>query len=63
MIVAFARMLRNSLEEEIASVDRGLLSGNLKDFNEYHRLSGRRQGLTEALVLVDAVMTKFDSQP
>ena len=63
MIVAFARVMRTRLEEEIASVDRGLLGGNLKDFNEYHRLSGRRQGLMEAVALVDEIMNKFDSQP
>ena len=62
MIVAFARMLRNSLEEELSSVDRGLLSGNLPDFYEYKRLSGKRQGIVEALALVDEVTSKFDQQ-
>lgn len=62
MIVAFARMMRNSLEEQLDSVDRGLLGGNLKDFGEYQRLSGKRQGIVEALALVDEVTSKFDNQ-
>ncbi len=61
-VVAYARLVREELEESLGSVDRSLVSGNLKDFEEYRYVAGKRVGLMQALSIVDDAVRRFDEQ-
>jgi hypothetical protein len=60
MVVAFARLVRQDLEEALQSLDRALLAGDAKSFEEYRYLTGKRQGLQQALAIIDDTSKRFD---
>ena len=60
MIVAFARLLREELAQEKMDTESGLLRG-VKDWDEYNRLVGKRQGIEAALGALDETSRKFDA--
>jgi hypothetical protein len=45
----FNRRYQAELAEEISVIDASLLAGNIVDFTEYKRMTGRRAGLLYAL--------------
>lgn len=62
MIVSFAHNLRAEFQEELDSIERGILGGTVKDFEEYRYLTGKRQGLERALALLDDAVRRFDER-
>lgn len=62
MIVSFAHNLRAEFQEELDSVERGILSGAAKDFEEYRHLVGKKLGLEKSLALLDDAVRRFDER-
>lgn len=62
MIVSFAHNLRAEFQEELGSIERGILGGTVKDFEEYRYITGKRQGLERALALLDDAIRRFDER-
>lgn len=60
-VVALARVTRDALKEALASTETGLLGG-AKTWDEYQRLAGKRQGLQQALNILDDEVQRFDTQ-
>lgn len=60
-VVALARVVRESLQDALDSTDSGLVGG-VKTWDEYQRLVGKRQGLQQALNILDAEVQRFDQQ-
>ncbi len=60
-VVALARVVRESLQESLASVEAGILGG-VATWEEYKGLVGKRQGLQLALSLLDEEVRRFDEQ-
>jgi hypothetical protein len=58
-VVALARVVRDELQQDLQGVERGILSG-VKDKDEYWMLVGKRQGLQQALAVLDAQVQRFD---
>ena len=59
MIVAFVRIVREELEDELRTAEEGILNGP-QDIDEYRRLVGKRQGLKSALAIIDETVKRFD---
>ena len=62
MIVAFARIMRQELDNEVSVVDRSLTSGALQSMEEYRNITGKRSGLIIALAILDETIKRFDEQ-
>lgn len=62
MIVSFAHQLRAEFQEELDSIERGILGGTIKDFEEYRYLAGKRQGIERSLALLDDAVRRFDER-
>lgn len=60
-VVALARVLRESLQETLASVESGILGG-VSTWDEYRGLVGKRQGIMQALATLDEEVRRFDEQ-
>lgn len=58
-VVALARVVRDELQEDLRSVEQGILSG-VATWDEYKTLTGKRQGLQQALAVLDAQVQRFD---
>lgn len=61
-VVAFARVQRKELEEELAVLDHAILSGRAKSFDEYREITGERRGLVKAIAIIENLSKKFDEQ-
>ena len=61
-VVAYARIARQELKETLESVESAMLSGGIKDFIEYQHIAGKRQGLLQALAILDETSKRFDQQ-
>lgn len=61
MNVALARVVREAIVEALSSTDAGILGG-VKNWEEYQRLCGKRQGLQQALGIVEDESQKMDTQ-
>jgi hypothetical protein len=57
--VAYARILREQMEEANSSVESGLLKG-VQTWDEYNIAVGRRRGLLQALEMLDETTRRFD---
>ena len=60
MVVAFARLVRQALDEELKQTEQAMLAGNVKTFEEYRYTAGKRQGLLQALAIIDDTSKRFD---
>lgn len=58
-VVAFARVLREELEEDLKSVEAGILGG-ISDHDSYRQAVGKRHGLMQALASLDDTVKRFD---
>lgn len=58
-VVAFARLMREELEEDLKSVEAGILGG-LADHDHYRQAVGKRHGLMQALAILDDTIKRFD---
>lgn len=58
--VAFARLVREELADDLSSAEAAMLSGGIKSFEEYQHIAGKRQGLLQAIAVVDDVTRRFD---
>lgn len=59
--VAYARILRGRIEEELRSVEDQTLRG-VSSPEEYHRLCGQRYELLQVLNMVDETTKKFEDK-
>jgi hypothetical protein len=62
MVIAYARVLRERILEEAGGVERGILNGSAKNFEEYRFLIGKKLGLEIALATIDDLLIKFTEQ-
>jgi len=62
MITGFTHNLRAELKEVLDSVERGILGGAVRDFEEYRFLIGKKVGLEQALSVVDESVKRFDER-
>ena len=60
MVVAFARLVREELKESLDQIERAILAGDAKDHEEYRYLTGKRQGLQQAIAIIDDTSKRFD---
>lgn len=60
-VVALARVVREELEDVLHSAEAGILGG-VPDLNEYHRLCGKRQGLLQAISILDEQVSRMEQQ-
>lgn len=60
-VIAYARIVREELEEALKSIEIGLLQG-VEDWDKYQNAVGRRRGLLQALAIVDETMARFDEK-
>jgi len=60
-VVALARVVRDELLEELQVLEQGILQG-VQDRDQYWALVGRRQGLKQALGILDDQAKRFDQQ-
>jgi len=60
-VIAFARVAREELQQTLESVEAGILGG-AKSWDEYQRLCGKRQGLQQALSILDEELSRMESQ-
>lgn len=58
-VVAFARLMREKLEEDLSSVESGILNG-IADYEQYRQAVGKRHGLMQALATLDDTVKRFD---
>ena len=61
MIVAFHRAMLDELHQERHNIEQAILHG-AKDWNEYHMMIGKRQGIVTALSVLDEVIKRFDAE-
>jgi len=57
--VAFARISRDVMEEELQSVETGMLNG-VTTWEAYQYALGKRRGLMQAIAVIDETTRKFD---
>ena len=62
MIVAFARVIRQELEEEKQGFAGSILRGQLKDWDEYRHITGKIAGIDRALSVLDDTVQRFEQQ-
>ena len=60
MVVAYARIVRQELQEAIQQLEQAILAGDAKDLQEYRYLTGKRQGLQQAIAIIDDTSKRFD---
>lgn len=60
MVVAYARIVRQELDEAIKQLEQAILAGDAKDLQEYRYLTGKRQGLQQAIAIIDDTSKRFD---
>ena len=60
MVVAYARIVRQELDEAIKQLGQAILAGDAKDLQEYRYLTGKRQGLQQAIAIIDDTSKRFD---
>lgn len=60
-VTAFERVVRIELEDQLKSIEEGLLSG-VDSIEEYRQRVGERRGLIRALTMLSETLKKFDAQ-
>jgi len=60
-VVAFARLVREEIEQDLQSVETGILAG-IPNMEDYRQAVGKRHGLKQALGIIEDTMKRFDEQ-
>lgn len=61
MSLALTRVVHAALEEALTSTEAGLLGG-VKTWDEYQRLVGKRQGIQQAIVILEDEAQRMQNQ-
>lgn len=56
----FNKRYQDELKEEIASLDATILAGNIPDFTEYKRLTGKRAAYAQTLYRHQELLTLME---
>ena len=59
--IAFARLVREELDEDLRLAEAGILQG-AESWEQYQYALGRRRGLQQAIAAIDETTRRFDEQ-